>query len=179
MEGDHLQVEGIREEAHELVDDAVEGERGTLLLSVQPELVLGVQPGHQTQLHRDLEEDELEDVVVGLALGGVHHLGPLLSPLLQTLHALEQQIVPLHDHLGDAVLFHVGAVGDVDDVEGKAESRVEKQQAVQLGVLDVLEHDLLGALDSEKACVEHAEWGLRDEVNVRVVGVGRVAEGTM
>lgn len=137
LEVDHFLVVDYAEEAHEGVDHEVDGEVVALVETLSSELVVSVEEGDQLHLHHDLEEDDLEDLVVGLALARVHQEALLLAPLLQPLEAPQDQGVLVHDHLDDLVLQHEALVEGlaVHQVQVEALVGVEEQQPRKLCLL--------------------------------------------
>lgn len=79
----------------------------------------------------------MQDLVVGLAFGGVHQEGVLLAPLLEPLDTLEHNLVGVHNHRGDLVFEGLGLVmrAQVDKVELEALVGVEEDQPGKLYIL--------------------------------------------
>eukprot|EP00341_Mesodinium_pulex_P013228 CAMPEP_0116909398 /NCGR_PEP_ID=MMETSP0467-20121206/14252_1 /TAXON_ID=283647 /ORGANISM="Mesodinium pulex, Strain SPMC105" /LENGTH=168 /DNA_ID=CAMNT_0004584749 /DNA_START=842 /DNA_END=1348 /DNA_ORIENTATION=- len=168
MQGHHLAIERVAQKSHEAVDDEVDGEVFVLFEAFEYELLLLVEPGHQRERHHDVEQNDLEDLVVGEALGGVHHRRPLFAPLLEPLHTLEHQVVLLHDHFGQPVLLHLGLVGllEVDQVKSEAERGIEQQQPRVVRVFDLVQHDVLVLEFSQYFVVDRGQVCLRNQVDV-------------
>lgn len=97
------------------------------------EFVVFIQKWNEFEFHHDVEEDDLQDLVVGLAFRGVQKAAVEFAPLLQPLDALHDHFVIVNDFGDNQILEFVRVVTEVDDVDLEALDAVEEVEAGHFG----------------------------------------------
>lgn len=122
----------------------------------------------------------MENIIIRKSFAGVQDVNMMLAPLLQPLNALDYHFIVLHDTGDDGVLQYEGPVLlEVDQVQREPEFHVEQLQPRHALAVDLRHYLVAGVGQVHYARVKGVHRNVRDQVNIRVLGLGSIVERTM